>query len=215
MLISIITVLPLRLVGVIDAVQERIHDPDSTTFICVCIPEFLSLYETERLVQELSKFEIDTHNIVVNQVRVVACRHTHLRVGVCCWFIRVLGVAEPRVPVVGVHTANLAPLFLVRTHATLRAMPYRSTINCCSRAQVLFPNSTGAAHCSRCNARSSMQKKYMEQIGDLYEDFHVVTTPLLNEEIRGPPKLKAFSEFLIRPYSSKTVMPAILEKGSE
>jgi len=135
------------LMGVIEAVQARIHSPDETTFVCVCIPEFLSLYETERLVQELSKFDIDTHNIVVNQV--------------------------------------------------------------------LFSGEGAQASCSRCEARRRMQAKYMEQIEDLYgELFHVVKTPLLNEEVRGGAKLTAFGEFLAKPYEPGQPIPPILQSSS-
>ncbi|KAG0641467.1 anion-transporting ATPase-like domain-containing protein [Tuber brumale] len=115
---------------VIGEVSKQFKDPDLTTFICVCIPEFLSLYETERMIQELNNYQIDTHSIVVNQL--------------------------------------------------------------------LFPQK--GSTCEQCIARRRMQKKYLEQIEELYEDFNVVKCPLLVEEVRGSDKLRKFSEMLVKPY---------------
>ena len=54
--------------SVIHKVSQRFKNANETTFVCVCIPEFLSVYETERLVQQLGKYGINVNSIVINQV---------------------------------------------------------------------------------------------------------------------------------------------------
>jgi arsenite-transporting ATPase len=50
----------------VEEINKQFTDNSKTTFVAVCIPEFLSMYETERLAIELAKQEIDIRNIVVN-----------------------------------------------------------------------------------------------------------------------------------------------------
>ena len=100
----------------------------------------------------------------------------------------------------------------------LRSLPprlqYEIDTHCIVVNQVLFAEAGGSGgDCGRCVARMRMQRKYLDQICDLYEDFHVVRTPLLNEEVRGHTKLRAFSRFLTERYDPNVPLPGELSKG--
>lgn len=55
----------------------RLRDPEETTYLAVCTPDFLSVYETEKMIQQLCERQIDCHNVVVNQ-NLVDCENCKL-----------------------------------------------------------------------------------------------------------------------------------------
>ena len=45
-----------------------------------------------------------------------------------------------------------------------------------------------------------MQDKYINQIFDLFQDFHILLIPQLTDEVRGVESIEAFSVHLIEEY---------------
>jgi arsenite-transporting ATPase len=48
--------------------RAELSDPDVTQFIVVMIPEAMALFETQRLIASLNRWQIPMSNIVVNQL---------------------------------------------------------------------------------------------------------------------------------------------------
>ena len=48
--------------------SKTLTNPELCTFVCVTLPEFSPIYETERLIDFLTDSNIETHTIIVNQV---------------------------------------------------------------------------------------------------------------------------------------------------
>ena len=65
--------------------------------------------------------------------------------------------------------------------------------------QVLFPDP--AQNCTKCKARRRMQEKYLTQIQEIYEDFHLVVNPQLDNEVRGMDNLRHFGDLIFRGYT--------------
>ena len=46
-----------------------------------------------------------------------------------------------------------------------------------------------------------MQDKYINQIFDLFQDFHILLVPQLTEEVRGVDSINSFSHLLVEEYN--------------
>ena len=64
---------------------------------------------------------------------------------------------------------------------------------------MLFPDPS--ENCKKCKARRKMQDKYLTQIQEIYDDFHIVVNPQLDQEVRGIDLLKQFGDLLIKGYT--------------
>lgn len=185
--------------AVTTSVREAFQDATHTTFVCVCIPEFLSLFETERLVQELAKQGIDCSNIVVNQVL--------MPIGDCD------GKGAPLASPALMETLQqqqqppLSPQQLLQPAAARgdketpeeEATRLRNLVLQLQHRLLLVEQSYAA--------RRRMQSKYLLQIKELYTyDFHVACVGQQSDEIRGVEKLKALGNLLCK----ETEIPILL-----
>jgi len=57
---------------------------------------------------------------------------------------------------------------------------------------IIFPE----GDCKKCRTRYKMQKKYIDQIYELYDDFHIVPMFMLDNEVRGVESLQDYSKDL-------------------
>ena len=155
---------------------------EKSTFVCVCIAEFLSLYETERLVQELTKLGIDVHNIVVNQL----LRPERSERGE-------EGGREGG-GMLGVHDSHVVSLS-GEVVCKMCAARYKIQSKYLEQVQLTVPPLIPGPSCLSSLPPLSLQ------IHDLYEDFHITECPLLEHEVRGREKIETFSHLLLQTRS--------------
>lgn len=151
--------------AMINRTHDQMRDPTLTTFVCVCIPEFLSVYETERLIQDLARGDIDCSYIIVNQVL------KHIDLGHM--------VESSWEKLTDEQKEEMEPFFRkVREHESTH------------------------------NSRVGIQRKYIQDIKDLYEeDFNIVAIPQHKQEVRGKDALIEFGKMLMQPSPLPTYTP--------
>lgn len=184
--------------AVTTSVKEMFRDPCKTTFVCVCIPEFLSVFETERLIQELSRQEIDASYVVVNQILFPIPGADDIS----------LESAEKRLALFDKESSTASST----SSSTSSSSSDKKTDEKLDKddkegsAKIDSPRGAYAALLTKCKAlesafvaRRKMQSRYLQQIEDLYaSDFHVVPMPLQNTEVRGINQLQEFGNLLLQ-----------------
>jgi anion-transporting ArsA/GET3 family ATPase len=70
--------------------KAEFEDPELSTFICVCIAEFLSLYETERLIQVIGSPSIRNDHLFRNLQILESTRGILSLTGLCQQQMRII-----------------------------------------------------------------------------------------------------------------------------
>ena len=158
--------------GKIEEVADLFRAAERTKFVVVCIAEYLSVFESARLMGELHSQGIACEHIIVNQLLPID-------------FTTLAADVRPLTTGLSMAAGGLA---------------LGGGVNRARNAAAAAAVARVGRACELCAARARIQEKYLAQLaGAVGAKVTIVRMPLLEGEVRGVHPLLSFSDGLVRP----------------